>query len=325
MNLPIIDLERFVHGSPDERLCIAEDIGHTCETMGFIYVKNHGVDEAVIADARASAEAFFAQARDVKMMYERPRGHYRGYIPVSDFTKTADGRPPVHYEAYLVGHEIDQADPAIGNSHGMLIPNIWPENPIGFRSSVTAYWQGVEQVGRHLLEAFDLALGGPETDSAKPSERLNDFFTKPLSNISLLHYLPREETGDRQPDNARAHYDTNALTILLPGEVGGLEAMKPDGAWMEIEPLKNCFVVNIGNMMACWSGGRFKSTMHRVHPPLGVDRYSIAYFTVPDYDTVVRPLSPETVIDQEISQPVHVGEDLARFVASCDAMQPVYG
>lgn len=32
------------------------------------------------------------------------------------------------------------------------------------------------------------------------------------------------------------------------------------------------------------------STLHRVHPPIGQERYSIAYFAHPDYDTLIKPL-----------------------------------
>lgn len=317
--LPVIDLNKFSNASLEERRAIAQDVGTACETMGFIYVSNHGVSAEIIAATRSAMEAFFGRPIDQKMAFERPRGRYRGYIPVSDFTETADGRPPVHYEAFLVGSDVRETDPAVAASKGLLIPNIWPDTPADFREVVSAYWQGVENIGTELLKAFALALGNQDENS------LTRLFSQPLSNISLLHYTPRPDTGNNTQDDARAHFDTNALTVLLPGEVGGLEAIKPDGTWIEVPPLEGCFVVNIGNMMAIWSGGRFKSTMHRVHPPLGVDRYSIGYFAVPDYDIIIEPLNPGSIVDPSVCEPLHTGEDLARFVASCDAMAPVYG
>ncbi|MDX1711553.1 MAG: 2-oxoglutarate and iron-dependent oxygenase domain-containing protein [Rhodovibrionaceae bacterium] len=316
--LPIIDLSRFVNASPVERQAIADDLGAACESMGFFYVANHGVSQDVIEGALAASKAFFARPREEKLRYERRKGRYRGYIPISDFTETAADRPPVRYEAFLVGREIPAHDPAVSASEGMLVPNVWPSAPGGFREAVLTYQDAVERVAGQVMQAFALALSGGRTD------RLFDgFFGNALSNISLLHYLPRPQSGSDGLDDARAHYDTNAITILLPGKVGGLEAMRPDGSWMEVPPLDGCFVVNIGNMMACWSGGRFKSTMHRVHPPLGVDRYSIGYFLVPDYDVIVEPLDREAVVDPAACAPIHAGPNLAEFVASCDAMVPV--
>ncbi len=68
-------------------------------------------------------------------------------------------------------------------------------------------------------------------------------------------------------------------------------------------------------MMECWSGGRFRSTMHRVHPPRHLERYAIGFFAVPDYNTVVEPLPGLPVTGKpEDMAPRHAGEDLMGFV-----------
>jgi isopenicillin N synthase-like dioxygenase len=78
-------------------------------------------------------------------------------------------------------------------------------------------------------------------------------------------------------------------------------------------------VVNIGNMMECWSGGRFRSTMHRVHPPIGRERFSIAYFAAPDYDTVIVPLAGLPAADGNANlSRLHAGRAFASFVAGFD-------
>ncbi|MEX0921624.1 MAG: 2-oxoglutarate and iron-dependent oxygenase domain-containing protein [Rhodovibrionaceae bacterium] len=311
--LPIFDLRRFSTGQGAARRAFAAELARACEEVGFFYLAGHGVAPETLGAVRGAAEAFFALPRAEKLRVERPRGRYRGYIPPSRFTETAAGRPPVTYEAFLAGEEVGPEDPAVAASGGLLMPNIWPEAPEGFPAAVCAYRDALRQVAEELLRAFGLALCSEE-------DRLLHHFNKPLSNLSLLHYLPRPQSDVSASDDARAHYDTNALTVLLPGETGGLEALSRDGAWMEVPPREESFVVNLGNMLACWSGGRFKSTLHRVQPPLGVERYSLGYFAVPDYETQVTPLSPP----QEDSDctPIHAGKDLAAFVASCDAMVP---
>ena len=137
-----------------------------------------------------------------------------------------------------------------------------------------------------------------------------------MTNVSVLHYLPRR----REPDGgseAGAHHDTNALTILLPGEVGGLQVLRRDGRWIEAPPVEGAFVVNLGNMMETWSGGRFVSTKHRVHPPGGVHRYSSAYFASPNFDTLVEPVTGAQATGDYPA--LHAGEDFGRFVAQFDA------
>jgi isopenicillin N synthase-like dioxygenase len=114
------------------------------------------------------------------------------------------------------------------------------------------------------------------------------------------------------------HHGTNVVTILLSSPAGGLEVLHRDGRWIEAPPLDGCFVVNIANQMECWSGGRFRSTKHRVKPPAGIDRYSIGYFAPPNYDTMIEPL-PANAPDADRFDPIHVGRDLAGFVAGFDS------
>ena len=72
-------------------------------------------------------------------------------------------------------------------------------------------------------------------------------------------------------------------------------------------------MINIGNLLECWSAGRFISTPHRVVNRSGAERYSMAYFAIPDYATVVAPLS-ELAPHGAGFTPIHAGEDLARTI-----------
>ena len=58
---------------------------------------------------------------------------------------------------------------------------------------------------------------------------------------------------------------------------------------MDVPPVPDAFVVNIGDLLEQWTNGVFKSTRHRVVNLVpGRERYSCAFFTSPDYDAVVR-------------------------------------
>ena len=322
--LPIIDFSGFRSGDPARRRRVAAEIGRALEAIGFFYVRGHGIAEATMDAARSAVEAFFRRPAADKRAHERAPGRYRGYIPPIPFTdaNAVEGRPPILYEAFIVGHEVAPDDPAVAATGGLLWPTPWPAEPAGFRAAVAAYWEAADGLAMDLLRAFALCLGAPE-------EALAGHFAKPLSNMSLLHYLARPAVdastqAGHAPgrDDVPPHYDTNAVTIVSPGAVGGLEVRHRDGHWIQAEPLPGCLVVNIGNMMECWSGGRYRSTLHRVHPPLGRERYSIAHFATPDYDTLVAPL-PGTVTDTSRSpRPIHAGRTLAAFVARFDEPVP---
>lgn len=311
--LPVIDLEAFSSGNSAGRCAVAERIGVACEAIGFMYVSSHGVAETTINEAMDAAHEFFAQPLYTKNLLRRLPGTYRGYIPTIPFSEDLDSGQSFLYEAFIVGAELEAQTSHDVAGENMRWPNLWPSGDQKFRSAITAYYSALTLLSEELLRAFALALGQSE-------EALLAHFRRPMTNISLLHYPARHDSGADTPDNARPHHDTNALTILLPGETGGLQVEHRELGWVDVPPRPGCFVVNIGNMMESWSGGRFRSTMHRVHPPLGRERYSIAYFASPDYETLVKPLARVALTDDMASRAeLHAGREFAAFVAQFDA------
>ena len=307
--LPVIDLARFPGGDRRARRAVADAIGAACETIGFMYVTGHGVAQPVIDAARSATEAFFGDSAARKAAVARLPGTYRGYVPVMPFSEDRDSGERYLYEAFLIGPELPAGEVP---GAGLRWPNLWPDDGGALRGALVAYYRAVDALAVNLLEAFALALG-------QPDRALLRHFERPMTNISLLHYPARSGDDGQTGANARPHYDTNALTILLPGAVGGLEVEHRERGWMGVPVRPGCFVVNIGNMMEGWSAGRFRSTMHRVHPPAGRERYSIAYFASPDYDTVITPL-PGVAPGGEAGsgEPFHAGRAFEAFVAGFD-------
>jgi isopenicillin N synthase-like dioxygenase len=62
-------------------------------------------------------------------------------------------------------------------------------------------------------------------------------------------------------------------------------------------------VVNIGDMLEYWAGGRFVATSHRVRK-VSEERYSFPLFFALDYETELRPLG------QPEAEPIRTGEHL---------------
>ncbi len=315
--LPIIDLARFRDGDAADRATVVRELANVCANVGFFYVRNHGLDDALVDEAECQMRAFFALPDDIKLKCKRRPGQYRGYLPVSPFSTDAAGKPAVFYEAFFIGDDIAWDSEAVRVSSGLITPNRWPNEPAAFADVFRRYFAGASAISESLLRAFSLALGGGE-------DAFGRMFNAAMSNISLLHYTPGEAADEDLRESAAAHYDTNALTILKPGKVGGLQVdMSGYGSgeerWRDVEPLDGCFVVNLGNMMETWSGGAFRSTMHRVNPPAGVERYSMAYFATPAFDTYVEPLG--TVGEDRSgrhAKPMHAGEAFRGFVAQFD-------
>ena len=65
-----------------------------------------------------------------------------------------------------------------------------------------------------------------------------------------------------------AHSDFGVVTLLdrQPG-YGGLQIQLLDGTWVDAPYVEGTLTINIGDLLARWTGDRWRSTVHRVLPP----------------------------------------------------------
>ncbi|CAN1310724.1 Gibberellin 2-beta-dioxygenase 8 [Linum perenne] len=83
------------------------------------------------------------------------------------------------------------------------------------------------------------------------------------------------------------HTDSDFLTILSQDQVGGLQLMK-DSRWVAVKPNQDALIVNIGDLFQAWSNDVYKSVEHKVVANAKMERYSMAYFLCPSYDTSIE-------------------------------------
>lgn len=81
------------------------------------------------------------------------------------------------------------------------------------------------------------------------------------------------------------HSDYGCVTLLLADDTrGALQVRGKDGGWIAADPVRGMYVVNIGDMLELWTGGRWRSTRHRVVHGGGGYRVSVPFFWEPDWD-----------------------------------------
>jgi len=294
--VPTIDITPLVTGDEIARRVVADAIGEACRSIGFLCIEGHGVPSAAADRLRVAMQRFFALPETEKRRVAITRDNYRGYIPFGAFTPNAGVGEPDRYEGYKLHFDVAPDDP-IRSDCSLYGPNRWPDRPEDLRDAALDYWRHMDAVATRLLGGFALALGLEE-------EYFAPAFSYPLTSMTLLHYPPHPVGAGGF--GIHPHKDTDAFTILWPDPVGGLELRPRDGEWIDVDCPPEVLVVNVGDMMELWSGGRFVSTPHRVINRTGRERYGFPYFAVPRHDIKVAPVvEPMPGFNRE---PVPVGD-----------------
>ena len=304
--IPMIDFAPFLHGTQADKQRVADEIGAACRQIGFFYLKGHDVPESLRQAVFDQSASFFHKPIGERRKAAATPEWYRGWIPMPEPAPLS--RSSRLFEQYRIQPEYEPEDDA-RNNHIFYRSNRWPEDLPAFGKTCTAYWQAMLELSRALLRAFALGLGLPEN-------RFDHYYRKPLCQLSLLYYIPLPPDADVEVSNTVSHTDEGPLTILAQDKIGGLEVKRRDGVWIAAPPVKDAYVINIGDMMMWWSNGRYLSNYHRVKNRAGVERFSIPFFLNPDRDVVVEPLNELLEPGEKPAyRPVSVGEHLARFYA----------
>jgi isopenicillin N synthase-like dioxygenase len=278
--LDVVDLTGLGAGHPAAVRRVAAELGRACRDVGFFYIRNHGVPDALISGIFDCSQAFFAAPAALKddLAISRSR-HNRGYVGVA--TESLNLAQADLKEAFNIGLDLPASDPEVMAGKPFRGVNLWPAMP-HFRETALSYFNALWRLGLdlHLAIATDLGL---------PPSFFAGKFDRPMATLRLLHYPPRD-ASEGQISGAGEHTDYGSLTILLNDNTGGLEVRRRDGTWITAPPIPGAFVCNIGDCLMRWSNDTYVSTPHRVTSPPGRDRYSVAFFFDPNPDALIECL-----------------------------------
>jgi isopenicillin N synthase-like dioxygenase len=299
-SLPIIDIAPLRVGTADPNYNKASgDLFAALSEIGFAIVVGHGVSPETTAEMRAAVKKVFDAARETLQLNMVAKGNYRGFVPLGYFTPNSGKGKADQYEAWKLHYETDANDP-IRKQCDLYGPNIWPAIDADVRTPIMNYWHALDLVSETLIIALCEQLG------VDPSVLLS-CMTMPLTNMTLLNYPPVEPQSDTW--GIHPHKDFNLLTLLAHDPIGGLEVRKRNGEWINAQCPPDGMVLNVGDMLELWSGGRLLSTPHRVFNRSGKPRQSFPYFSKPRWDVVVQPLV--TPLEGFDRVPLHVGTSAA--------------
>ncbi|MEJ0036021.1 MAG: 2OG-Fe(II) oxygenase family protein [Gammaproteobacteria bacterium] len=271
--IPVIDL------ADPEAAGTVRAVGEACREWGFFQAVGHGVDPRLIASVQRRMRAFFAQPLDAKRAIVRSAQNPWGFYDRELTRHTPDWK-----QIYDVG-------PASGDS---IVPQ-WPATLPEFRPAIEAFRDACNAVSMRILRAISLSLG-------MPAGALDGCFRAENTSFLRLNYYPECPTPERPTDASVArvghlgvnqHTDAGAVTVLFQDRPG-LEVFHEE-RWKLIEPRRDAFVINIGDIAQVWSNDLYRAALHRALVRPDVERFTTAFFLNPPYSADYAPLP--SVID----------------------------
>lgn len=257
VSVPTIDLRTW---RTDDSPAVVD---RALRTAGFLLVTGHDIAPDLRAAVRAQAQVFFRLPEKAKRPYAVEVGG-RGWLgPGAEANGYAEGTetPPDLKESLSFAAEGPGQDPSVGAE--WFAPNTWPAEVPSLRPSVTAYLDRMRRLSDGILELLGVALGEGE-----------NFFTRhtahPTWGFNINWYPGVKTVGAPQPGQFRIgpHTDFGTVTVLDRQQGrGGLQVFTDEDGWQNAPYDPEALTVNIGDLMAFWTGGRWRSGRHRVLPP----------------------------------------------------------
>ena len=285
-DIPIIDVGPLVNGDAAGEKRVVKQMVEAYRTLGFCYIKNHGIPQELIDRAFAAMPTFFELPEEEKKKITINRNQ-RGWIGMNGQVQL-HGKIPNLSESFIFGLDLPADHPRRLSGLPFYDTNQWPESLPEFRSTMEEYWRAVRALAPRLMRGLALAM-------RQDPDYFADKCQTPPSYVRCVTY-PAAEGPFNGRFGSGPHTDTNALTILAQDDVGGLQIRTLDGDWIDAPSIPGTYVLNIGDMVMRFTNGFFKSTPHRVVSG-SRRRYSMPFFFGFDSDVAIEPLpefcSPE--------------------------------
>lgn len=217
--LPIINISGLT-GELEHRRSVADQIHNACREVGFFYITDHGVDEALQERLETLSRRFFALPLGSKMEIRMALGGraWRGYFPVGD--ELTSGQPDLKEGIYFGAelgedHTLVKAGTPMHGAH--LLPHAHPtvNTLAACRRSHCLHLESTTY--RHAIPRNLLIL------------RWSVIVLRQTARITHHHHSQRSETkgsifiarnaGNKQANNATIS-NSNIVPIIIAGSVG---------------------------------------------------------------------------------------------------------
>ncbi|KAI9563508.1 hypothetical protein GHT06_010971 [Daphnia sinensis] len=283
--IPIIDLADIGLENPSDAkeetvTRVSKELDDAFANVGFVYLKNHGIDQHTVDAVLRASQAFFQLPDDCKDVYRRNSTQYDGYSGVDQEILESKNLHEVR-EAY----DITSLDSFFPDKH-------LPE----FRQVISELVPKLCQLSHRLLRCLAKALDLDDEYFIRCHTMMCQGSDKNATTFRTLYYPSLADSAIKAGvERCGRHSDYGTFTLLFQDDIGGLEVFS-GGEWVAAAPIPGTVLVNVGDLLQFWTADRYLATIHRVRVPeeeirRRLARQSLAFFVHPDNDVMVSPLN----------------------------------
>lgn len=293
---------------------VVRDFDNAMRHFGFVRIMNHGISHSSLSSIRKNADVFFKKEYGEKMklnMSDEYGVAGGGFTPIG---RESVGRTSDASDA----SDVDPVENFVFANRGFE-PNV-AAMPSDFSRAAQKYWTEAEVLCQRLMRTSALALG-------LQFDFFDDCYSEPNCSLRLAHYRASRPT-DAGKTRYGAHTDYTGFTILNQTQ-DGLEVLVDGEGWVPVPPCQHGgMVVNAGDLLPIWTGGRWQSAVHRVMFPKECNspttpssaensRLSCVFFTGPHDDTIVSPVATCRHVDDDARyRAVRAGDHLQKKLSA---------
>ena len=268
--VPVIDVGNNAVKVGDRQ--VLDELDRACRDHGFFLIVGHGLDQTFERMWREAA-AFFSAPREERLTIIRTADRPLGYFDRELTKQKRDLKEVFDYMRPSADHK--------GR-------NQWPEHRPEFATAMNDFYEAMSDLAADTLALVQRAIGIDDGqlrgDPNTSNVRLNNY---PLADP--LTQLERNSVNALGDMALHHHTDPGLITLLLQDQTGGLQALSLEDGWIDVPPMANDVIVDLGDVLQAWSNDEYRAAVHRVVPMRDQPRMSTPYFYNPPGDAVIAP------------------------------------
>ena len=271
--IPSVNLLDFLSNNPEDKQRFVEQIGRAYETIGFVALKGHFLEDKLVDNLYSEVKRFFDLTTEQKQNYEVPGiGGQRGYVSFGK--ESAKGKKEGDLKEYWHFGQYVENNPQLEKEYPT---NIEVKELAEFNTVGKQTYRMLEKTAKYVLRALAIYLDLDEY-------YFDNYIHNGNSILRPIHYPPIKE-APKNAERAAAHGDINLITLLMGAQGKGLQVQNIKGKWIDAIADPDELMINVGDMLSRHTNNKLKSTIHRVvNPPpekWRTSRYSIPFFMHP--------------------------------------------